>query len=255
MTDPLDEFGNTARDFASCSDDLLESQRRLVRALSASNDPEQQRILHSQLDQLADLQQRLRSIGSRLQVSDEQLRKALSEARTDPLTELPNRRAFDEALAANLKRVDESDASAFLALIDVDFFKLINDEKGHLAGDQVLIGVAQTLTSILGDHGFVARYGGDEFAILSNHSEAEFIDVLENVRRVIADQSTESSDSQHPIDQATISVGICSLNEFQRSTDAVELADAALLQAKRSGKNRICVNNRDSIAEILPRTP
>ncbi len=166
-------------------------------------------------------------------------------ASTDRLTGLENRGAFDEALAAELNRSARTGARFALALCDIDHFKDINDQLGHQVGDEFLVRTANALKEHFRRSGErVARWGGEEFAILVPHAptlaDAEQVGqrALEAVRSALMPRPRCSTG-----ELLTVSVGVASSQGDQ--TDSVHAllraADNALYEAKRSGRNRACV--------------
>jgi diguanylate cyclase (GGDEF)-like protein len=157
---------------------------------------------------------------------------------TDVLTGVHNRRYFDEALSREWARAGRLDDSLTIALVDLDRFKTINDEHGHEAGDECLLLVAAVLKEELRYPGtVVARYGGDEFAVLMpNMTEIGCRNVLESVRaRIERLQKT-------PAARLSISVGAagCRPTGEQSPKGLVRLADERLYDAKRAGRNQVC---------------
>jgi diguanylate cyclase (GGDEF)-like protein len=148
-----------------------------------------------------------------------------AEARRDALTGLPNRRAFDEQLAAELHQRSPDDDIA-LALFDVDRFKEVNDSAGHAAGDEVLSTLARILLRNVRTDEHVFRIGGDEFALLVNNGEAGAVRAAERIRRAIDRQQRG-----RPLPQ--VSAGVASLGVADATKEALlERADAALYAAK-----------------------
>jgi diguanylate cyclase (GGDEF)-like protein len=159
---------------------------------------------------------------------------------TDPLTGVLTRVAFENTFPALLQQA-ETEASPFsLALVDIDSFKASNDELGHQAGDMILVGFADVLKT-LGEEAILARYGGDEFAILFPGMEREqaFLK-LERVRAEI-ERKTEYGHGNYTFQRNVhTSIGIAAYPID--GSDANELfrkADAALYRAKRTGRNKI----------------
>lgn len=147
----------------------------------------------------------------------------------DPLTRLPNRRAFDEQMAIERDAVSD-DRPLSAAIFDIDHFKKINDEHGHDTGDQALIEVAQRLECALHDAGMVARTGGEEFvALLPGHSLAQAVVVAELARRAVECEPVAGL-------SVTISGGVATLAS---GDDMVGNADTALYRAKHEGRNRV----------------
>lgn len=148
-----------------------------------------------------------------------------SEAETDPLTGLFNRRGLDTW------RQDID--SAALLYVDVDNFKRINDGLGHAAGDAMLKRTAEVLLSATRDHDVVARIGGDEFVILlPDISQASALVIAERLRSATATQLT------HELGHVTVSIGVSHLNGG-RWERALDLADEACYAAKRAGRDRV----------------
>lgn len=159
-----------------------------------------------------------------------------SIARQDPLTGLGNRRAFDEHLQHEVKRSLRNGSSVSLAILDVDFFKQINDRFLHTVGDQVLVELANLLNNLLREVDYAARWGGEEFAILlPETSLTEAVEVAERIRRAVAeyDLSNYLQDCQ-----LTVSIGLASTEEHPDHSGLLVAADKALYQAKANGRNR-----------------
>lgn len=166
---------------------------------------------------------------------------ALNElAMTDPLTGLPNRRAWDERLMQSGTPADGSFTSLCVVLLDLDHFKTINDRFGHLAGDRLLCHVGRQLASFVDESSFVARLGGDEFALLfDGRNPSTLVADIERIRL------SACEDAPHHV---TASVGLAATLEPMENTPPLQLlsaADAALRQAKTAGRNRTVVAEMD----------
>jgi diguanylate cyclase (GGDEF)-like protein len=160
-------------------------------------------------------------------------RVAAKDARTDHLTGLGNHRAYQAALRYMLEESERSNKAFSLALIDVDDFKQVNDAYGHLAGDETLVMLAETLASV--EYAEAFRFGGDEFALLVSLDETSTYKKMEEMQRQFA--STEQ-----PAGRTTLSIGIASFPAHGRSVDELQhVADSALYWSKRHGKNRSCL--------------
>ena len=168
-------------------------------------------------------------------------------AATDGLTGIANRRSFDRMFDLEWKRHERIQTPLSLALLDVDCFKLFNDQYGHQAGDECLKDVAQTILNVVSRAGdFVARYGGEEFAILLPNTEAAGAAiVLEEVVASVRDLGIPHSSSAVNRGIVTVSIGCATFTPGQEGsdTDLLSLADQALYEAKASGRDRlICCN-------------
>jgi diguanylate cyclase (GGDEF)-like protein len=160
----------------------------------------------------------------------------------DGLTGLFNRRHFDEALAIEWRRAARSRSTLSLLMLDIDFFKSFNDTAGHQAGDECLRRVAETLLACVQRAGdLVARYGGEEFAVLLPETDAgHALQIANRVRERI--EALELEHPASPLGHVTISVGVASVippRDGSGPGDFVRVADAALYDAKRQGRNRV----------------
>jgi diguanylate cyclase (GGDEF)-like protein len=157
---------------------------------------------------------------------------------TDPLTSLANRRAFDERLEHVLNQCDRYNESVSLILADIDHFKRVNDSYGHFAGDEVLRSVAQVIGSSVRTIDLVARYGGEEIAILLPKTGLDGArDLAERLRRQIANTPVEIRGEEVSV---TASFGIACYPETSDDRRVLFTnADAALYEAKASGRNQV----------------
>lgn len=183
--------------------------------------------------------ERLRS--DRREMRELRLRLA-AMALTDPLTNLPNRRHFEEVLHAEMDRVRRYGGRCTVAMVDVDAFKHYNDAVGHLAGDMVLRELADVMRRELRLHDMVARYGGEEFAVIMiNAGKAEARPILERLLHDVREHPFRHRDIQ-PLGRITVSAGLASYPDDASTTDQLlQQADDALYAAKRGGRNRLCV--------------
>jgi diguanylate cyclase (GGDEF)-like protein len=160
----------------------------------------------------------------------EEERSAQRLARADPLTELGNRRAFDEALEADIARAMRSSSTVSIAVIDLDGFKDINDHFGHLEGDRCLTRIAETLRTTLRDGDRAYRWGGDEFALLFADADQEGADrAVTRIATAIADRC--AAPDGRPL---SICWGIAELSPAVGPDDLLPQADLALMANKRS---------------------
>lgn len=186
-------------------------------------------VRRSQADALVTLATALAGALTRLEL----VRRLERLSRSDGLTGLANRRAFDEALAAELARLGRTGGALGLALIDVDHFKRFNDTHGHQAGDAALVAVAGALraSSRAGDH--PCRFGGEEFALLLPGADGEAARVAaERVRVAVARAAARGG----PV---TVSVGVAIADATTVPEELIAAADERLYAAKAGGRNRV----------------
>jgi two-component system, cell cycle response regulator len=164
------------------------------------------------------------------------------QAVTDSLTGLANRRQFYEVLGREYERAQRFGQPVSLILLDIDDFKLINDSRGHLAGDAVLHSVAATLAEVIREIDLASRYGGEEFAVLLPQTGPEgAANLAERLRSEIAARSIRFGTEE--ITGVTASFGVAAGPVHdQTQIDLIASADAALYQAKREGKNHVTVS-------------
>jgi diguanylate cyclase len=163
----------------------------------------------------------------------EKLAEAGEEARSDPLTRLPNRRAFEEQLEA----FREAGTRVSLAICDIDNFKRVNDRYGHPVGDRVIKAVARTLR----DHcagNMVARIGGEEFVVLfEGLPPAEGARILDEARESLGARHFKVRETDAPLGRITFSAGVACVSR-KADLPAIARADALLYEAKNAGRNR-----------------
>jgi len=172
----------------------------------------------------------------------ELLRLELTQVRqmavTDGLTGLLNRRAFDMTLAEIIEQSEPD--KTYLSLLDIDHFKRVNDDYGHTVGDNVIKYVAALMKKHSEDHHYVARYGGEELAIIMpNTSEDKAIEISENIRSSMESSRLKRKDNNQPLHKITLSIGIAQLRAGDDSESLVVRADSALYQAKETGRNKV----------------
>lgn len=160
-------------------------------------------------------------------------------ANTDTLTQLCNRRRFMERLDGEISRFLRYSHPASLLIFDIDHFKKINDTYGHQTGDDVLREVAQSCKTVLRDNDLVGRYGGEEFIVFLPETDKEHaMQVGEKLRTTVEEFRFPQSDQKLSV---TISVGVAPFPEssFFTKDEVIRQADAALYEAKNSGRNRV----------------
>ena len=156
----------------------------------------------------------------------------------DGLTGIHNKRYLVEQLDRELSRATRHGRPLSLVMCDIDHFKRVNDEFGHLAGDHVLKEVAQLAKSRLRPDDVIARYGGEELAVILPETDlAGGVRIADELRKMIATETFIFEDEDIDI---TISCGVAQLDPKWRSYDFVRAADEQLYEAKRAGRNRVC---------------
>jgi diguanylate cyclase len=173
-------------------------------------------------------------------------RQLATEALTDALTGLPNRRHLDRALELELERTRRYDTPVSLALLDVDHFKNYNDTVGHPAGDEVLRAMAEAMGGELRTSDLLARYGGEEFAlIMPGIGPEDATRAAERLRTMMASHPFPFGEVQ-PGGRLTLSAGVASSPAHgETASELLRRADDALYQAKREGRNRVVVAASD----------
>jgi diguanylate cyclase (GGDEF)-like protein len=164
-------------------------------------------------------------------------RRAMLLARTDALTRLGNRGAFEISLETEISRARRAGGGLHLVLLDLDHFKRINDEWGHLAGDRALQHVGSVLRREVRREDPVFRYGGEEFVVLLVGTDAEGAQLTaERIRRTIAARPALLRDTGVPV---TASLGVAQWRPADTPSSLFQRADAALRLAKQQGRNQV----------------
>lgn len=192
--------------------------------------------------QPAELVARIRAARRIVDLQKELLEKNEKLARlsiTDGLTQLYNHRHLQESLAREFEEARRYDRPLSFALIDLDYFKKVNDTFGHAAGDEVLKEVAARFSDSVRSSDLIARYGGEEFAVLMPQTPLEdAVQFAEKIRSVVEETPIRTEDTVIPV---TVSIGVASnsLTHFDSTLELVDSADKALYRAKESGRNQV----------------
>jgi diguanylate cyclase len=180
---------------------------------------------------------------ARLREHLEQFRR---DAMTDSLTNLANRKAFDEHLEAACAKADAEGEALTLAMLDIDHFKRFNDTWGHQTGDQVLRYVASVMGRVAKAPRLAARYGGEEFAMIFPKENIDQVHrALETIRKEIASRSLRRRSTDDELGAVTLSVGFAERRPDETVSSLLERADTALYASKHAGRN--CVTNADGL--------
>jgi diguanylate cyclase len=213
---------------------------------------ELRRLLGASIDENSRLTAHVRRLEAELRRSSGELAKlrgdlrgAVQDALTDPLTGLANRRSFDLELRAVAARAGRS-SPAQLVMADIDHFKRVNDAHGHDVGDEVLRIVGAVLLANIRRDGLVARVGGDEFGLLLPRASPHYTAGIANrLCQLLASRPLVVRGHPEVSERITLSLGVAAWQAGDSSAEWYARADAALYEAKRRGRNRI------SIARLL----
>ncbi|HVV92211.1 MAG TPA: GGDEF domain-containing protein [Hyphomicrobiales bacterium] len=199
----------------------------------------------------ADLEERLAASRAQLVVLQDDIEAVRNESLTDPLTQLANRKCFDNTMAKVLAEVAEDGQLFSLLLADIDHFKAFNDSYGHLVGDQVLRLVASSLKQSVKGRDLAARYGGEEFAIiLKATGSSDAVTVAEDIRRAVMSRQLVKRSSGESLGRVTLSIGVATWHEGDGIKDLIERADTCLYAAKRGGRNRVVSEDNLTVQKL-----
>ncbi len=166
-------------------------------------------------------------------------RRALANALTDPVTGLNNRSALEQALEQQVEFARRHGNPLSLLMLDIDFFKQVNDRHGHPAGDALLMELGNRLAECARRSDIIFRYGGEEFSILLNNTDtAGARRLAERIRRAVEERPFRHGRKKIPM---TVSLGVATLREGEEGKALVERADRALYRAKNDGRNQVVV--------------
>jgi diguanylate cyclase (GGDEF)-like protein len=205
-------------------------------------------MLKRQQQSQAELEQRVAQRTAELSQANQQLKAEMEKrekiallleetARTDFLTKLVNRRAMHRYLQNEMARVERSGGHFSLVLVDIDYFKNINDQFGHGIGDNVLIALSRAFEKSVREQDIVARWGGEEFLILlPNTTQAEALEQAERLRQLLDSDVLQIDRYPHRV---TASFGVCEFSSGEDLEALLKHADVALYQAKALGRNQV----------------
>jgi diguanylate cyclase len=214
----------------------LETSAAQLSSLSGQNPIEDLlRVTAEMMERTKQAEKQLQRTTEEVQSLRRELASASEEARTDPLTQLPNRRALEDRLAY----LQEEGGLFSAAVCDIDWFKAVNDTHGHAVGDRVLKAVASVLEESCPGH-MVARFGGEEFVVLLTGADAmAAADLLEGARLELASRSFRVRETDNALGKITISAGIAEVRPGESWAELLMRADSLLYKAKTGGRNRI----------------
>ncbi len=188
------------------------------------------------------------ALADRMKISLEKTRMVEKEAKIDVVTGLLNRRAYSETVDSEFQRLLRYQSVLSVVIFDVDHFKQVNDTHGHDAGDYILKSVGNIVQDVIRDCDYAFRMGGDEFLLLLPETNAKQASLLANRIRIRIESKKLVDDHNHKF-FVTASFGISQYKKNDTSIeDIVKRADKALYSAKDSGRNRVEVSDRFSLA-------
>jgi diguanylate cyclase len=213
----------------------LESLQVVIKALLSET--------HTMRSTLTVLQQELTDKTREMEGLKEQLRMVREETITDALTGLVNRKVFLERFELALQ-VPDAHGNLCLLMADIDHFKNINDNYGHLLGDKVIRQVAQTVNATVKGGDTAGRYGGEEFAILlPNTSLNNARKLAEQIRQKVERIRVRRSDNGSTLGVVTISTGVACFRQGDTADSLIHRADMALYAAKNNGRNQVMIES------------
>ncbi len=236
-----DRFQSNLGRYANTIDqaDSLESLTGVVREMVAESRSVQSVVAQTQV-KLQEEHSKALSLGERVRTLEDEIRKLSDEVSTDPLTQIANRRGLTRAFEAEQARVERQGSSLAIGLLDVDNFKKLNDQLGHQTGDEALKFLARRVSECLRPVDVVARYGGEEFVVMLPDTPAdEGQQILTRLQRTLSAEFFTHDENKVFI---TFSAGVTAYRPGEPLEAALERADIGLYEAKRTGKNRTCVN-------------
>lgn len=238
----LQELGTWTSEYSGDVSDYQQMLGRLSQELrsspgvTGSSDNRVVVLLQQIMQSNEQLQTRLDAAERQLDKQTQQIQSYLTEARTDGLTGLSNRRAFDQQLEELFAGYRNGGKSFVVVLIDIDRFKSINDNHGHQAGDQVLQQVAGLLRSKLENAIMVARFGGEEFAVIADGPLRMLGKKMNELRKLVAKHGVQAGAS---LLNVTVSVGLSEPRDDVVVASLLQRADESLYAAKNMGRNRV----------------
>lgn len=245
LEDSLDEFNKTTSGARSATSEYSSALRQHVDDLEGVGRAgvvitELAALTRAMMERSIAIETELACSERRAQTLQTSLEETRRLADMDHLTGLPNRRAFDHMLDREMRAAQEKGEALCVAFVDIDHFKRVNDTHGHSAGDRVLKFVGETLNRIADARCFVARHGGEEFAVIwRNHTVDKAWKKLDAAREEIAERRLINRANDTPFGKITFSGGIADVFAYADKSAALKAADEALYAAKQSGRNRI----------------
>lgn len=218
-------------------------------ALSSSKDPQAASIIMQQILQdtremvknTLEMQARMQEANTEIAKMKLEIQAVKETSEKDALSGLYNRSNFDKKVASLIDTKELANAS--LVMIDIDHFKRINDNFGHLIGDRVIRYVSALLKQIVGNEHHISRFGGEEFAIiLLNQPVTDVVKLVDKVRVAMSNSRLQRKGSGETIGKVTLSAGVTELKSGDSIESFIGRADQALYGAKESGRNKVSIS-------------
>lgn len=196
-------------------------------------------LLKESENESRELQNNVGDIINEVNTLKKELNKANILARTDELTNLPNKRGFNEFLKEAVHANNNNNTNISLVAFDIDFFKSINDEFGHLVGDSVLKYLAKIFKNATKNLDFIARVGGEEFMLILQNTDISIAkNLAESIRSKVEASNLHIKRTNQSI-KLTVSAGISHYKDNEEIDDFIDRADKALYSSKNSGRNKV----------------
>ncbi|MCD8141436.1 MAG: GGDEF domain-containing protein [Planctomycetaceae bacterium] len=234
--------------------EAFSTARKTIDGMSDDSDilTEARQLLVDEIDRVlqsnAKLHKELDKANQGIAEQRRQIEELRVQARIDALIRIPNRAAFDERLREYISLLERTNLVFTLLLLDIDHFKRINDVFGHVNGDRILRGVAARIADSVRNNDFAARYGGEEFAVIFPGTMMdEATAVAERVRQDISKTNFRMDDENIKM---TISGGVAECRKGMGPEQIIAAADAALYEAKRGGRNRLCKHGENGMTTV-----
>lgn len=237
----LSDYAQTLASFASQAEnvDHIDDLKSLVNHLISETQKREEatQSMQTSLESMALEMKKLRA----------EVAKINSEATTDSLTKVNNRRAFDTEVESFINASKANSKPLCLILADIDHFKIFNEKFGHSVGDKVLRFVASLIKNNIKGSDSVARFSGKQFALLLPETSYQgALVVAENIREKLAKQTLSDSAKKIELGTITASFGVASFESQENTEQFINKADTALRDAKKSGRNKVIGNNQRS---------
>ena len=246
MTDQVSDIKNSFED----AENIIELENLVSKSLESITDgitlfDSGRKSLEEQSARtIADLQHELKQTRSETDYLKENLQQQRNKALTDPLTQLPNRHAYNERLHLEYNRWRRYKKPLSLVIGDIDLFKSINDTHGHIVGDTALKQTAKIIQNSIRGTDFAARFGGEEFVILMPETTlTDATKAINKMRTLIQENVIHEGTADFKL---TMSFGVANFEEGDTFKNVLERADKALYRAKSKGRNQVCVQRKNN---------